>query len=84
MHQMRAVADLDVALVGRSGLKRFGISLVHRDGYGAEILAERFCVAYAHFDKSKGDLYLELLPVLYSNQARNALERPTWRSRDRL
>ena len=52
-------------------LKRFGLTLVHGDRYGADILAERFRdngIAYRHSDKNKSDLYLELLPLLNSNQ----------------
>ena len=52
-------------------LKRFGLTLVHGDRYGADILAERFRdngIGYRHSDKSKSDLYLELLPLLNSNQ----------------
>jgi hypothetical protein len=52
-------------------LRRFGITYVTGDRYGAEILAERFrdCgIAYRHSEKSKSDLYLELLPLLNSGQ----------------
>ena len=52
-------------------LKRFGLTLVHGDRYGADILAERFRdngIGYRHSDKNKSDLYLELLPLLNSNQ----------------
>jgi hypothetical protein len=50
-------------------LKRYGISYVVGDRYGADILAERFRdngISYRHSDRSKSDLYPELLPLLNS------------------
>jgi hypothetical protein len=51
--------------------KRYGVGVVYGDRYGSEILAEQFRaqgIGYRPSEKSKSDLYLELLPLLNSRQ----------------
>ena len=52
-------------------LNRFGVGYVIGDRWGSELLAEQFKnlgIAYRPSDKTKSDLYLEVLPMLNSSQ----------------
>jgi hypothetical protein len=52
-------------------LKRYDIRFVTGDRWGSELLAEQFRhqgIGYKASDKTKSDLYLEVLPMLNSNQ----------------
>jgi hypothetical protein len=54
-------------------LRRYGVSVVHGDKYGAEWVREAFMkkgMAYRHADKSKLDIYNELIPLINSGGAR--------------
>ena len=51
--------------------KRYGITVVTGDRWGSELLAEQFRnlgIGYKPSEKTKSDLYLEVLPMLNSNQ----------------
>jgi hypothetical protein len=59
-------------------LKRFRITQVRGDRYGAEWIAEQFCktgITYSPAEKAKSDLYRESLPVINS-QAVDLLDHP--------
>jgi hypothetical protein len=52
-------------------VKRYGLTLVTGDNYGSELLAEQFRhqgIGYRKSDRTKSELYLEVLPMLNSSQ----------------
>ncbi len=56
-----------------SDLRRFGVTVVHGDKYGAEWVREQFTkktMVYRHADKSKSDIHNELIPLINSGGAR--------------
>ena len=54
-------------------LRRYGVTVVHGDKYGAHWVVEAFAkknMVYRHAEKSKSDLYNELIPLINSGGAR--------------